>query len=78
VRELVVSAGQSVEVTLPRNEVELNVFVVLPPPPGKTVEILDQLFEVCTCYFSSFVLKFRFFLICCRLVIHMVVGNQVI
>ncbi|XP_056279554.1 dyslexia-associated protein KIAA0319-like protein isoform X2 [Pseudoliparis swirei] len=34
VRELVVSAGQSVEVTLPRNEVELNVFVVSPPPPG--------------------------------------------
>lgn len=28
VRELVVSAGESVEVTLPRNEVELNAFVV--------------------------------------------------
>ncbi|MEQ2190820.1 hypothetical protein XENOCAPTIV_011247 [Xenoophorus captivus] len=36
VKELVVSAGESVEVTLPRNEVELNAFVVPPPPPGKT------------------------------------------
>lgn len=35
VRELVVSAGKSVEVTLPRNEVELNAFVVPTPPPGK-------------------------------------------
>lgn len=34
VRELVVSAGVSVEVTLPRNEVELNAFVVPPPPSG--------------------------------------------
>lgn len=34
VRELVVSAGNSVEVTLPRNEVELNAFVVPAPPPG--------------------------------------------
>lgn len=33
VRELVVSAGESVEVTLPRNEVELNAFVVPTPPP---------------------------------------------
>ncbi|GAA6233205.1 dyslexia-associated protein KIAA0319-like protein homolog, partial [Lates japonicus] len=36
VRELVVSAGKSVEVTLPRNEVELNAFVVPTPPPGET------------------------------------------
>ncbi|XP_034747396.1 dyslexia-associated protein KIAA0319-like protein [Etheostoma cragini] len=36
VRELVVSAGVSVEVTLPRNEVELNAFVVPPPPPEST------------------------------------------
>ncbi|KAM3858135.1 dyslexia-associated protein KIAA0319-like protein [Diretmus argenteus] len=34
VRELVVSAGESVEVTLPRNEVELNAFVVPAPPTG--------------------------------------------
>uniref|UniRef100_A0A674DXU0 KIAA0319 like n=1 Tax=Salmo trutta TaxID=8032 RepID=A0A674DXU0_SALTR len=34
VRELVVSAGVSVEVTLPRNEVELNAFVVPAPQPG--------------------------------------------
>lgn len=34
VRELVVSAGESVEVTLPRNEVELNAFVVPTPPKG--------------------------------------------
>uniref|UniRef100_A0A7N9AWZ2 KIAA0319-like n=1 Tax=Mastacembelus armatus TaxID=205130 RepID=A0A7N9AWZ2_9TELE len=34
--ELVVSAGKSVEVTLPRNEVELNAFVVPTPPPGTT------------------------------------------
>ncbi|XP_077446606.1 dyslexia-associated protein KIAA0319-like protein [Stigmatopora argus] len=33
VRELVVSAGESVEVTLPSNSVELNAFVVPPPPP---------------------------------------------
>ncbi|XP_019738784.1 dyslexia-associated protein KIAA0319-like protein isoform X1 [Hippocampus comes] len=33
VRELVVSAGESVEVTLPRSSVELNAFVVPPPPP---------------------------------------------
>uniref|UniRef100_A0A8C9T8A4 KIAA0319 like n=1 Tax=Scleropages formosus TaxID=113540 RepID=A0A8C9T8A4_SCLFO len=34
VRELVVSAGQSVEVTLPRNEVELNAYVLPAPPEG--------------------------------------------
>ncbi|XP_062342948.1 dyslexia-associated protein KIAA0319-like protein [Osmerus eperlanus] len=34
VRELVVSAGESVEVTLPRNEVELNAFVLSPPQQG--------------------------------------------
>uniref|UniRef100_A0A6Q2X2K4 PKD domain-containing protein n=1 Tax=Esox lucius TaxID=8010 RepID=A0A6Q2X2K4_ESOLU len=34
VRELVVSAGESVEVTLPRSEVELNAFVVPAPKPG--------------------------------------------
>ncbi|XP_076865096.1 dyslexia-associated protein KIAA0319-like protein [Brachyhypopomus gauderio] len=34
VRELVVSAGSNVEVTLPSNEVELNAFVVPAPPPG--------------------------------------------
>uniref|UniRef100_A0A8C7ZWR3 KIAA0319-like n=1 Tax=Oryzias sinensis TaxID=183150 RepID=A0A8C7ZWR3_9TELE len=34
VKELVVSAGESVEVTLPRNEVELNAFVLPTPPPG--------------------------------------------
>uniref|UniRef100_A0A8C2CJW5 Si:ch211-193k19.1 n=1 Tax=Cyprinus carpio TaxID=7962 RepID=A0A8C2CJW5_CYPCA len=34
VRELVVSAGNNVEVTLPRNEVELNAFVVPAPPTG--------------------------------------------
>uniref|UniRef100_A0A4W5KJV9 KIAA0319 like n=1 Tax=Hucho hucho TaxID=62062 RepID=A0A4W5KJV9_9TELE len=34
VRELVVSAGESVEVTLPRNEVELNAFVVPAPQRG--------------------------------------------
>ncbi|KAM4725087.1 dyslexia-associated protein KIAA0319-like protein [Anableps anableps] len=38
VRELVVSAGESVEVTLPRNEVELNAYVVPPPPPGTGYE----------------------------------------
>ncbi|XP_059412249.1 dyslexia-associated protein KIAA0319-like protein [Carassius carassius] len=34
VRELFVSAGKNVEVTLPRNEVELNAFVVPAPPSG--------------------------------------------
>ncbi|MFT7811138.1 dyslexia-associated protein KIAA0319-like protein homolog isoform X1 [Arapaima gigas] len=33
-RKLVVSAGQSVEVTLPRNEVELNAYVLPVPPEG--------------------------------------------
>lgn len=34
-RELVVSAGENVEVTLPRNGVELNAFVVPTPSNGK-------------------------------------------
>ncbi|XP_041868302.1 dyslexia-associated protein KIAA0319-like protein [Melanotaenia boesemani] len=34
VRELVVSAGESVEVTLPLNKVELNAYVVPTPSPG--------------------------------------------
>ncbi|CAG5866061.1 unnamed protein product [Menidia menidia] len=34
VKELVVSAGQSVEVTLPSSEVELNAFVLPTPPAG--------------------------------------------
>ncbi|XP_017309893.1 dyslexia-associated protein KIAA0319-like protein isoform X1 [Ictalurus punctatus] len=34
VKELVVSAGNDVEVTLPRSEVELNAFVVPAPPQG--------------------------------------------
>uniref|UniRef100_A0AAY4CM88 PKD domain-containing protein n=1 Tax=Denticeps clupeoides TaxID=299321 RepID=A0AAY4CM88_9TELE len=34
VRELVVSAGNNVEVTLPRSEVNLNAFVVPSPPEG--------------------------------------------
>lgn len=41
VRELVVSAGESVEVTLPRNEVELNAFVV-PASAGKNHDIIIQ------------------------------------
>ncbi|XP_062291937.1 dyslexia-associated protein KIAA0319-like protein isoform X2 [Scomber scombrus] len=40
VRELVVSAGESVEVTLPRNEVELNAFMV-PTPQSGTNYIFD-------------------------------------
>ncbi|XP_041089859.1 dyslexia-associated protein KIAA0319-like protein [Polyodon spathula] len=36
VRELVVSAGNSVEVTLPMNEVELNAFVLPEPPEGSS------------------------------------------
>lgn len=36
VKELIVSAGENVEVTLPRNEVELNAFVVQAPPLGTT------------------------------------------
>ncbi|NWW31882.1 K319L protein, partial [Panurus biarmicus] len=35
-KELVVSAGDSVEVTLPKNEVELNAFVLPEPPPRTT------------------------------------------
>ncbi|KAK6474373.1 dyslexia-associated protein KIAA0319-like protein [Huso huso] len=36
VRELVVSAGNSVEVTLPMSEVELNAFVLPEPPKGSS------------------------------------------
>ncbi|NXP50255.1 K319L protein, partial [Heliornis fulica] len=36
VKELVVSAGDSVEVTLPKNEVQLNAFVFPEPPPRTT------------------------------------------
>ncbi|NXI19256.1 K319L protein, partial [Irena cyanogastra] len=36
IKELVVSAGDSVEVTLPKNEVQLNAFVLPEPPPGTT------------------------------------------
>ncbi|KAA0710348.1 Dyslexia-associated protein KIAA0319-like protein [Triplophysa tibetana] len=39
-RELVVSAGQNVEVTLPRSEVELNAFVV-PASPSGTNYVFD-------------------------------------
>ncbi|OXB79118.1 UNVERIFIED_CONTAM: hypothetical protein H355_005994 [Colinus virginianus] len=35
VKELIVSAGDNIQVTLPKNEVELNAFVV-PPPPTET------------------------------------------
>ncbi|NXT82977.1 K319L protein, partial [Zapornia atra] len=35
-KELVVSAGDSVEVTLPKNEVQLNAFVLPEPPLGTT------------------------------------------
>lgn len=34
-KELVVSAGDSVQVTLPKNEVQLNAFVLPEPPPRK-------------------------------------------
>ncbi|XP_069731435.1 dyslexia-associated protein KIAA0319-like protein homolog [Phaenicophaeus curvirostris] len=36
VKELVVSAGDSVQVTLPKNEVQLNAFVLPEPPPRTT------------------------------------------
>ncbi|KAK5854814.1 hypothetical protein PBY51_004973 [Eleginops maclovinus] len=39
-RELVVSAGESVEVTLPRSDIELNAFVV-PPPQSETTYAFD-------------------------------------
>ncbi|XP_010002822.1 PREDICTED: dyslexia-associated protein KIAA0319 homolog isoform X1 [Chaetura pelagica] len=35
VKELIVSAGDNIQVLLPKNEVELNAFVV-PPPPAET------------------------------------------
>lgn len=34
-KELVVSAGDNIQVMLPKNEVELNAFVVPPPPTGE-------------------------------------------
>ncbi|KAM9228041.1 dyslexia-associated protein KIAA0319 homolog isoform 2-T2 [Leptosomus discolor] len=34
VKELIVSAGDNIQVMLPKNEVELNAFVVPPPPTG--------------------------------------------
>ncbi|XP_052033345.1 dyslexia-associated protein KIAA0319-like protein homolog isoform X2 [Apodemus sylvaticus] len=36
VKELVVSAGKSVQITLPKNEVQLNAFVLPQPEPGET------------------------------------------
>uniref|UniRef100_A0A8C3FGB6 KIAA0319 n=1 Tax=Chrysemys picta bellii TaxID=8478 RepID=A0A8C3FGB6_CHRPI len=38
VKELVVSAGDNLQVTLPKNEVELNAFVVPPPPTAYSYE----------------------------------------
>lgn len=36
VKELVVSAGKSVQITLPKNEVQLNAFALPEPEPGET------------------------------------------
>ncbi|XP_020015220.1 dyslexia-associated protein KIAA0319-like protein homolog isoform X1 [Castor canadensis] len=36
VKELVVSAGKSVQITLPKNEVQLNAYVLQDPPEGET------------------------------------------
>lgn len=41
VRPLVVSAGENVEVTLPRNEVELNAYVLPAPPEGTKNYVFD-------------------------------------
>ena len=35
VKELVVSAGKSVQITLPKNEVQLNAYVLPEPEQGK-------------------------------------------
>lgn len=35
-KELVVSAGKSVQITLPKNEVQLNAYVLQEPLEGKT------------------------------------------
>lgn len=43
-----VSAGESVEVTLPRNAVELNAFVVPAPTEGKAEEIGLELVTHCS------------------------------
>jgi hypothetical protein len=40
VKELVVSAGKSVQITLPKNEVQLNAYVLQDPPEGKNHFIL--------------------------------------
>uniref|UniRef100_UPI00398E7F07 dyslexia-associated protein KIAA0319-like protein isoform X2 n=1 Tax=Pristiophorus japonicus TaxID=55135 RepID=UPI00398E7F07 len=42
-KELVVSAGDSVEVTLPKNKVELNAYVLQKPPEGSTYKYDWQL-----------------------------------
>ncbi|KFP13043.1 Dyslexia-associated protein KIAA0319-like [Egretta garzetta] len=42
-KELVVSAGDSVEVTLPKNEVQLNAFVLPEPPPLNVFRSTDCL-----------------------------------
>ncbi|XP_062960410.1 dyslexia-associated protein KIAA0319-like protein homolog [Cynocephalus volans] len=36
IKELVVSAGESVQITLPKNEVQLNAYVLPEPPEGET------------------------------------------
>lgn len=35
IKELVVSAGESVQITLPKNEVQLNAYVLQEPDDGK-------------------------------------------
>lgn len=42
VKELVVSAGDNLQVTLPKNEVELNAFVVPPPRTGEFNNLFKQ------------------------------------
>lgn len=48
VRELVVSAGESVEVTLPLNEVKLYAYVVPTPPNGETNGTLYEIMQFIT------------------------------
>uniref|UniRef100_A0A669F1J5 KIAA0319 like n=1 Tax=Oreochromis niloticus TaxID=8128 RepID=A0A669F1J5_ORENI len=56
VRELVVSAGESVEVTLPRSEVELNAFVVPTPPNGETNGTLYEIMITSSFWLTRFAL----------------------
>jgi len=57
IKELVVSAGNSVQITLPKNEVQLNAFVLPEPDAGKNPLNLFSVFIYNDIYIHLFILK---------------------